>query len=133
MVKCIFCEIVEKKATARIIAENDGALCFLILEPLTKGHCLVVPKKHFTDIFDIDESSLSEVAALAKEMSLLLKKKLGATGVNILHASGKSAQQSVFHFHLHIVPRFENDGLDAWPKSEYKELSLDDVKKSLLL
>ncbi|MGV8169197.1 MAG: HIT family protein [Candidatus Nanoarchaeia archaeon] len=133
MDKCIFCEIIRGKIPAAIIAENEGALCFLDVNPIAKGHCLIIPKKHFSDAFDIPEKDLNEVMQLAKKVAKTMKTKLGAEGVNILHASGKAAQQSVFHFHIHLVPRYEKDGLNTWPKSKYKEKSLDAVKKSLLL
>ncbi|MGV8162397.1 MAG: HIT family protein [Candidatus Nanoarchaeia archaeon] len=131
--KCVFCEIIDKNVPARIIAETESMLCILDSNPVARGHCLIIPKKHFIDIFESDDVSLNEVMGFVKQISSKLKFKLGAKGVNVLHASGKEAQQSVFHFHMHIIPRYEKDGLDMWPKNKYKRESLEDIKTSLLL
>lgn len=91
------------------------------------GHLLVIPNKHFENIFDIPEEELAHIIKFTKKISSHLKECLSATGINILHASGKSAQQSVPHFHIHIFPRFDNDSLDTWPKLEKKEYDKDEI------
>src|SRR3989344_7693685 len=101
------------------------------INPISRGHSLIIPKKHFKNIFDIDDKELKDIIITTKKISKLLKDKLNADGVNILHASGKSAQQSVFHFHLHLVPRYKNDRLDTWPKSNYQEKSLKEVYQKI--
>lgn len=128
---CIFCDIANGKEASKKIYEDSKVVCILDVKPIAKGHCLVIPKKHFTDIYDIDEDYLKEVCKGAKKISVLLKKKLDAKGVNLLHASGKVAQQSVFHFHIHLVPRYLNDKLDAWPKSKYEEKSSEIIYRKL--
>lgn len=114
MNNCIFCKINNKEAPAKIVFENDDILAFVPKEQVSKGHTLVVPKNHFENIFDIDKTTLEKLIAVSKDLSEQLIKENNATGINLLHASGKDAQQSVFHFHLHVVPRYENDGLDLW-------------------
>lgn len=127
---CIFCEIIKEKKILQIY-ENEHIVCFLDRNPISKGHCLVIPKKHYRNIFDIQPEVLSNVILATKKVSLLMKEKLGAKGVNILHASGKSAQQSVFHFHLHLVPRYSKDGLDTWPKDCKYEGDIEKIFKKL--
>ncbi|MFW9876181.1 MAG: HIT family protein [Candidatus Thorarchaeota archaeon] len=127
---CIFCKIINGKKALKIY-EDKKTVCLLDINPISRGHCLIMPKKHFKNIFDINEEYLKEIICASKKVSKLLKQKLNATGVNILHASGKSAQQSIFHFHLHLVPRYKNDGLDTWPKSNYKEHSLEEVYQKI--
>jgi len=127
MVKCLFCQIAANKIKSFKIYEDDKVICILDANPISKGHSLIIPKKHFKNIFDIDDVALKQIIIAAKKVSKILKTKLRADGVNILHASGKAAQQSVFHFHLHLVPRYKNDKLCAWPKSNYKEKSLKEV------
>ncbi|MHA1873838.1 MAG: HIT family protein [Candidatus Heimdallarchaeaceae archaeon] len=127
---CIFCQIINGKEALKIY-EDKKTVCLLDINPISCGHCLIIPKKHFKNIFDINDDYLKDVISTSKKVSELLKQKLNATGVNILHASGKSAQQSVFHFHLHVVPRYKNDGLDTWPKSDYKEKSLKEVYQKI--
>lgn len=86
--KCIFCKIIAKEAPSKIIFENEDILAFKPLEEVSKGHTLVVPKKHFENIFDIEEDKLEKLIAVSKDLSEKLAKENGATGINLLHASG---------------------------------------------
>ncbi len=131
MENCIFCKIVKGEIPAKKIYEDEKVLAFLDINPVARGHLLVIPKKHFENVFDIEKDYLKDIIEIAKEMALKIKKNLNATGVNILHASGKDAQQSVFHFHIHLVPRYKEDKLNTWPESDYKELNLDEVANKL--
>lgn len=124
---CIFCKICSKELPGRIIYQDDTISCFLPRNMEVYGHLLIVPNNHYENIFDIPEKELCHITKFIKKMSLHLRDKLGASGINILHASGKSAQQSVFHFHIHIFPRFDNDALDTWPKLEKMEFDADEV------
>ena len=116
--KCIFCEIVKKKIPSKIIFEDKNFLAFLSIEPVSKGHTLLIPKKHFVDIFDFETAYLEKLMGTAQKIAKEIKKKNKATGVNLLQANGKDAQQTIFHFHLHIVPRYKNDKLDLWLKNK---------------
>lgn len=116
MDECIFCRIVKKEVLAQIIFEDDLVLAFVPLQQVAKGHTLVIPKQHFENIFDVDDIVLRELISVSKKLSNKLFYDNTATGVNILNASGKDAQQSVNHLHFHIVPRHPNDGLDMWIK-----------------
>ena len=131
MSECIFCKIINREIPANIVYENDRVLAFLDINPINRGHTLIVPKKHYGNVYDITEDYLKDVAVAAKKISSAIKSGLRAEGVNILHASGEAAQQSVFHFHLHVVPRFREDGLNTWPRSEYKEEDLEIVAKEI--
>jgi len=105
MNKCIFCKIVNKQAPATIIFEDEVVLAIMPLEQVSKGHTLLLPKKHFENI-----------SKVMKKLSNKLVKENNATGINLLNANGKDAQQSIPHFHL--VPRFSNDELDMWIKQK---------------
>jgi len=118
MNKCMFCEIINKQASATIIFEDDVVIAIIPLEQVSKGHTLLLPKKHFENLFDIDENIFAHLSKVMKRLSIKLVKENKATGINLLNASGKDAQQSVFHFHFHLVPRFPNDGLDMWIKQK---------------
>ena len=118
METCIFCKIARKEAKATIFFEDENCVAFVPLEQASKGHMLVIPKVHSKDIFDIEDKSLTALAITAKQVAINLVKEYGATGVNLLNASGKDAQQSAFHFHLHIIPRYPNDGLDMWIRNK---------------
>ncbi len=114
MEDCIFCKIINKELKANILFEDEANLVFEPLKQATRGHVVIVPKAHFDNIFDIDDEILKNLVVIAKKIASNIVKKQNATGVNFLHASGRDAQQSVFHFHFHIVPRYPNDGLDLW-------------------
>lgn len=131
MEDCIFCKIVKGEEKSNKVYETDKILAILDVNPISKGHLLVIPKEHYKDIFDISETILKEIIISIKKISEMVKENLGARGVNILHASREEAQQSVFHFHIHLVPRYKDDGLDTWPKSEYKELNFEEVAKKI--
>ena len=131
MEDCIFCKIVNGEIPSRKVYEDEKVLAFLDVNPISKGHVLIIPKKHFENIFDIDEDYLKKIITVSKKISLMVKDNLNANGINILHASGKDAQQSVFHFHIHLVPRYKDDKLNTWPKSDYKELNFDEIIKKL--
>ncbi len=119
---CIFCKILNNEIPCFKVFEDDLVIAFLDVNPVSNGHVLVVPKEHFVDIFDTPDEVLERVNIFCRDISVLCKEKLGATGVNVLNASGKDAQQSVFHLHFHVVPRFENDGLDLWFNCKLKNL-----------
>ena len=111
---CIFCQIVGRQLPTNAVYENDRVIAFVPIHPVSVGHTLIVPKNHHENLVDITVESLNDVMGVAKLIARDLLAKNGATGINLLHATGKDAQQSVFHFHLHVVPRYPNDGLDLW-------------------
>ncbi len=128
---CIFCKIIKGEIPSAKVFENEKVFVFLDISPLTEGHCLIIPKQHFENIFDIDENILEEIAKTAKELAGRIKIKLGVTGVQLVNASGKDAEQSVMHFHLHLIPRYENDGLEMnkWWQSKASKPSIEDLQK----
>ncbi len=118
MEDCIFCKIASGEIQGLRIYENDETLAFMDIAGDVDGHILVIPKKHCKNILDCDTETLSAVANTVKMVSDHLTKNCGYDGVNILNASDESAGQSVPHFHVHIIPRKRDDGIDAWPKFE---------------
>ena len=131
MNNCIFCQIVNKKAPAKIIYENENVICFLPLKVETYGHTLIVPKKHYVDLYDIPAEILCDLVKVIQKLTLEYKQKINATGMNLMHASGKDGQQSVFHFHFHLLPRFKDDGLNTWPNLAKIEVDKDELWKKL--
>jgi histidine triad (HIT) family protein len=114
MDQCVFCQIAKREIPATFLFENDDFLAFSPIESVAQGHTLLVPRQHYVNIFDIDPDTFVALSALTRTLSVNLAETHGATGINLLHASGKDAQQSVFHFHMHLVPRYKDDGLDLW-------------------
>ncbi len=131
---CIFCKIVKGEVSSVKIWEDDEVLAFLDVSPVSDGHTLVIPKKHFNDVFDMDAMILQKVSLVGKNIASILKEKLNADGINFLQSNGKSAGQVIFHYHLHIIPRHENDGLrkqGLWGEKA-KITNIEELKKVAL-
>ena len=131
MPDCIFCKIIKGEIPSTKIFESDKTLAFLNINPLTKGHCLVIPKDHHENVFDIPFEDLKTLIADAKQLADVLRGSLDADGVNLVNASGVAAEQSVFHFHIHIVPRYEGDDLqmNQWWRTKAKPANSEGLKK----
>jgi histidine triad (HIT) family protein len=127
MNNCIFCDIVAGNIPAWIIYQNAEVISFLPGTMEAYGHTLIVPKAHYTDIYSIPAPLLAATVITAQKLSVHYQSRIGSTGINLLHASGVAAQQSVFHFHLHLIPRFANDGLNAWPKLSSSVFNKDEI------
>jgi histidine triad (HIT) family protein len=108
---CIFCKIVAGELPAAVVASDERALAFLDINPATRGHTLVIPRAHVQDIHEIDTDDLAAATALAQTIAGRARERLGADGVNLLHSSGSAAWQTVFHFHIHVIPRYLGDPL----------------------
>jgi len=108
---CLFCKIVAGEIPATIIAEDERTVAFMDINPATRGHVLVVPRAHARDVHEIATEDLAAVAATAQAVAGRAIERLGAAGVNLLHSSGAAAWQTVFHFHLHVIPRYTGDPL----------------------
>ena len=109
---CIFCQIANGTAPAWKVHETEAAFAFLDIHPVNEYHTLVIPKTHYTNLFDVPEKVLIEVMLALKQVVDLYQEKLGIKHVQIVNSSGAAAQQDVFHLHFHIVPRYRGDGQD---------------------
>jgi len=114
---CIFCKIINKEIPCHKLAENDHAVAFLDIMPITKGHFLVIPKKHFEFAEEAPEDLMANLMILATKIAAAAKKVLKCDGINFIINSGKIAGQVVPHVHLHVVPRYNADEI-CWPKSQ---------------
>lgn len=130
MKDCIFCKIIAGEIPSYKIYEDEYTYAFLDIAGDAVGHTLVIPKKHYTNVLDIPEKEYLHVMKTVQKISQHYV-KLGYTGVNIMNASGKDAQQSVFHLHFHIFPRKQDDGLDTWPKFTDKKIDFQKVAEQL--
>jgi len=108
---CLFCRIVAGELPATIVAQDDRTIAFMDINPATRGHALVIPRAHARDLHEVDEADLMACVAVARGLAGRARDALGATGVNLLNAAGAAAWQTVFHFHLHVIPRYEGDPL----------------------
>jgi histidine triad (HIT) family protein len=108
---CLFCKIVAGEIPATIVAEDERTIAFMDINPATRGHALVIPRTHVRDVHEIDPEDLKAVAAVAQQIAAKARERLGADGVNLLNSSGPAAWQTVFHFHMHVIPRYDGDPL----------------------
>ncbi len=108
---CIFCSIVKKETDAHIVYEDDKSIVFLDINPLSRGHCLVVSKEHYRNIFDTPDDILAHMISVAKKIAKAIVEALKAEGVNIIMTNNRAAGQTVFHVHIHVLPRYRNDSI----------------------
>jgi histidine triad (HIT) family protein len=108
---CIFCKIVAGEIPAIKVLDEDKVLAFMDINPSSRGHMLVIPKRHAENVFEISEGDLSAVMGAVKRCAVAVQEALGAEGITVLQLNGKASDQLVPHLHVHIMPRWENDGL----------------------
>ena len=129
MNNCIFCKIINKEIPSNIVYEDDKFLAFLDIAKATNGHTILIPKKHSKNILECDDETLSEMIVVAKKIALNLTSKLGADGCNILTNCNEVAGQTCFHFHIHIIPRYNDlDGFEPhFEQNKNTELSVSEI------
>lgn len=124
---CIFCKIINKEIPSKIVYEDELVLAILDLSQATYGHTLVMPKKHYENIYEIDDETLAHLIKIVKKLAIKIKNKLNAKGINILNNNETAAGQSIMHLHFHIIPRYDNDDLLIKFIDHNKDISLDEV------
>ena len=124
---CVFCKIAKHEIPSDIFYEDADTVAFLDIKPTTHGHSLVIPKKHFENIFDIDEAALEATMRTAKKVAPAVRDAVGAKGLHMNSNNGEAAGQIVFHYHVHLIPRHDRSEFQFWghhdlPKDEAKTL-----------
>lgn len=110
---CIFCDIIDHKIPSSVVYEDDHTLAILDISQVTRGHTIVMPKKHCANILEADEETVQQVTMTAKKVAALLAEKTGCAGINLLNNCGEAAGQTVNHLHVHVIPRYgEADALE---------------------
>ena len=127
---CVFCKILNGDIPSNTIYENSEFKVIMDISPATKGHVLVLPKEHFKDIYDIDAETAGKLFQLAAVVARALKEVLHCDGLNIIQNNGEIAGQTVFHFHMHLIPRYENDGAGiTWTPGSTTPEEMAEVKR----
>ncbi len=108
---CIFCKIIAGELPGQIVDSDERTIAFMDINPATRGHLLVVPRNHSRDLLEIDPEDLAAAALSAQRLARRVQDRLGADGVNLLNSRGSAAWQTVFHFHIHVIPRYDGDPL----------------------
>jgi len=108
---CIFCKILAGELPATIVDEDEHTIAFMDIAPATRGHALVIPRAHTPDLLSVDPEDLRAVALASQRLAARAKERLAADGVNLVNSCGAVAWQTIFHFHVHVIPRYEGDPL----------------------
>ena len=132
MTDCIFCKIVSGELPAEKVYEDDNVLAFLDINVINKGDVLVVPKKHYPDFLDIPSDELSEVIKITQKVAGAVEKAVNSDGYNISINNKSAAGQAVMHLHIHIVPRFKDDGFKLWKQKPTSSEERKQMQKDIL-
>ncbi len=129
---CIFCKIVRGDIPSKKVYEDDDNIAFLDINPASPGHVLVIPKKHFANMHDIDATHMQKLSVAVKKVNDMISEKLNAEATNIFANNGRLAGQIVDHVHFHIIPRYRGDGIELhFPRYKIDEKYFDDMQKKL--
>ena len=127
---CIFCKIANGEIPSSTLYEDDDFRVFLDLGPASKGHALIVPKEHFDNLYELSDNVASKVLVLAKKMITKMTKALKCDGFNIVQNNNECAGQTVYHFHMHLIPRYKDDKVNVgWEPGSIDENGIDELKK----
>ena len=130
---CIFCKIANGEIPSKTLYDDERFRVILDLGPATKGHALILPKDHFSNLFELPDETAGEVMKLARRMAVQMKEKLHADGFNLVQNNGECAGQTVMHFHLHLIPRYEGDGQHIlWKPVETTQEELEQIKNAIV-
>jgi histidine triad (HIT) family protein len=108
---CIFCAIASGEGPGEVVQQDEHTVAFMDINPWTRGHALVIPRRHTRNLYQIDDEELARTTAAAKRLAQRMRDRLGCDGINVLNSVEPAAWQTVFHFHLHVIPRYEDDPL----------------------
>lgn len=129
---CIFCKIANGEIPSKTLYEDDKFRVILDLGPASKGHALILPKEHYADLYELPEETAGEVMKLAKKMAEQMTQRLGCEGFNLVQNNGELAGQTVFHFHMHLIPRYRDDGQKiGWNQQEATQEELEAIRAQI--
>lgn len=127
---CIFCKIAAGEIPSKTLYEDEEFRVILDLGPATRGHALILPKNHYRNLFELPEDQAEKAMVLAKKMALQMREKLQCDGLNLVQNNEEVAGQTVFHFHMHLIPRYEGDGqVIGWKPGKPEDKELEEVRK----
>ncbi|MGX8687934.1 MAG: HIT family protein [bacterium] len=129
---CIFCKLANGDIPTRTLYEDQDYRVIMDASPATRGHALVIPKDHYENLYEIPEDVAAGAVKVAKKMALVMKDKLGTAGLNLVQNNGEAAGQTVMHFHMHIIPRYEDDrAMLLWKHLDLSDAELDEIKNTI--
>lgn len=132
---CVFCKIAAGDIPSATIYEDDSFKVILDISPATKGHAIIIPKNHADNIFEMKTEDASKIFVIATKVAKAMKEVLSCDGLNVLQNNGEIAGQTVFHFHMHLIPRYQKDNVDSvtlsWKTDKYAKGEMDIIAKSI--
>lgn len=129
---CIFCKIANGEIPSKTLYEDDNFRIILDLGPATMGHALILPKEHYANLFELPDETTGEVMKVAKKMAGKMMERLGCEGLNVVQNNGELAGQTVFHYHMHLIPRYRTDGQSiGWKPQEISSEELDKIYRRI--
>ena len=132
MNECIFCKIARGEIPSKTLYEDEKFRVILDLGPIARGHALILPKEHSANIYELPDETAAAVFVLGKKMAGIMKEKLKCDGLNLMQNNGETAGQTVNHFHLHVIPRYEDDGQQiGWVPGEPTQEELEAVRREI--
>ena len=130
---CIFCKIANGEIPSKTVYEDENFRVILDLGPATKGHALILPKEHYANLFELPEDTAAAAMKVAKKLSAQMVENLGADGLNLVQNNGEVAGQTVKHFHLHLIPRYKDDGQNIlWKPGEVSQDELEEIRRQIV-
>ena len=131
-VNCIFCKIANGEIHSKTLYEDDKFRVILDLGPASKGHALILPKEHYDDVCSLDEGLAAKLLPLAARIGQAMKSSLGCAGFNLVQNNGRAAGQTVFHFHMHMIPRYKGDKVGlGWHMGKLEEKDKEEILNKL--
>ncbi len=131
--QCIFCKIANGEIPSATLYEDEDFRVILDMGPATKGHALLLPKKHFANLYELDDEVAGKALKVAKKMAARMTDALKCDGFNLVQNNGEAAGQTVFHFHMHLIPRYNNDGAGIlWKPKQISDTYMEETKKEIL-
>ncbi len=129
---CIFCKLANGDIPTRSIYEDEEFNVILDVSPATKGHALILPKDHAANLYELPDETAAKILVLAKKLITSMTEKLNCQGFNVIQNNGEAAGQTVLHFHMHLIPRYEGDGQNMlWEPQTFSDETLDEIRDTL--
>ncbi|SEA29498.1 histidine triad (HIT) family protein [Lachnospiraceae bacterium NK3A20] len=130
---CIFCKIANGEIPSRTLYEDEEFRVIMDLGPATRGHALILPKEHYANLFEIPADTAARAMQVAKKVGTQIVEKLGANGLNVVQNNGECAGQTVPHFHIHLIPRYQDDGQHIlWKPGKLSDEEMDAIRDQIL-
>jgi histidine triad (HIT) family protein len=129
---CIFCKIIAGEIPSATIYEDEDFKVIMDISPAAKGHAVILPKRHCATLFELDDTTAGKALTVARKVAAAIKEEFQCDGINLLQNNGEAAGQTVFHFHIHLIPRYKSDAVNiSWPQGKYGEGEIAEVAKAI--